>query len=508
MRSAETPASESHSLAALGERASGDLAFEAAAQQFERALATIDLVDRPDPRLRCDIQLELGAADRDAGDERRRDTAFAAASSARNLADGDRLARASLLLVTGASVTTPGAFDEQIVGLVEEALAALGPEPTSSRAVLLCKLAGLLANNVDLERSRELAREALTLAAVRDPETLATVLAGTLAFGMFDGSRPWFNEHNTLYDEALSVADDQISDPLVLTHLHRGRAFGAACLGDRATFEAHVEEIIRIADALRYPIVVSYARESASALHAFLGDLELAERLTLEGAEYGRRGGALETNVAGILGALLFSIRSAQGRLGELVTMLEALVESLPLAALARRTCNGAHRLGPTRGRAADYQFLIEDDFTNLPVSIEFPVALCGLARMTFALRPSDSVTRTIYERFLPFAGTFTCTGFSITDAADSGLALCAAALGKFDDADAHFAAAVELCERGGARPYLARYHLDWAETLIARGNAAAAREHAEIAVDLGAEVGMTGPQGVVPQAQRLLAEL
>jgi hypothetical protein len=83
-----------------------------------------------------------------------------------------------------------------------------------------------------------------------------------------------------------------------------------------------------------------------------------------------------------------------------------------------------------------------------------------------------------------------------------------AATLGRADVADGHFAAAIALCERAGSRANLARSLVWWARVLADRGDASAARAHAETAVALGEELGMTGPFGVVPRGRAVLASL
>ena len=55
-------------------------------------------------------------------------------------------------------------------------------------------------------------------------------------------------------------------------------------------------------------------------LAAFTGDLERAEQLATEAVELGQRAGRPDDAVIGSFGALLFQIRTGQGRLGELVT--------------------------------------------------------------------------------------------------------------------------------------------------------------------------------------------
>ena len=89
-----------------GEHAESELAFEAAAHHFERALGTLELVEDDDPVLRCDLQLALAAAFNNGGDERRQDAMYAAAASARAMSDAERLARAALILSSAPSGTS------------------------------------------------------------------------------------------------------------------------------------------------------------------------------------------------------------------------------------------------------------------------------------------------------------------------------------------------------------------------------------------------------------------
>ncbi len=142
---------------------------------------------------------------------------------------------------------------------------------------------------------------------------------------------------------------------------------------------------------------------------------------------------------------------------------------------------------------------------TSSPTS-STPSSCAASAASRSASNPIPRSLRPVYEKLLPFAGHFNWSGSTITDANDQGLALAAATLGEHDAADAHFAAAIDLCERAGARAYLARCTFDWARVLDARGDSERARPLAEQALALGTELGMDGPSGVVPRAQALLA--
>jgi hypothetical protein len=115
---------------------------------------------------------------------------------------------------------------------------------------------------------------------------------------------------------------------------------------------------------------------------------------------------------------------------------------------------------------------------------------------------------RSIHDRLLPFAGFMNWSGVGISGPNDLGLAMTSAALGYYDDADRYFASTLELVERAGARCWITRTHFDWSRTLADRGDTAGVREHAEIAVALGEELGMDGSFGVVSRGRALLKSL
>ena len=72
----------------------------------------------------------------------------------------------------------------------------------------------------------------------------------------------------------------------------------------------------------------------------------------------------------------------------------------------------------------------------------------------------------------------------------------------------AGYAPAAPNPARARARGFIARTHFDGSRVLPDRRDAAAAREHAQIAGALGTELGMTGPFGVVPRGEAPRADL
>jgi len=209
------------------------------------------------------------------------------------------------------------------------------------------------------------------------------------------------------------------------------------------------------------------------------------------------------------VGGLFYYIRVHQGRGDELIGTLENLVASQPGAPVWHIALAGAlvacDRVDEAR---THFTWLAEDDFAKVPIDVEYPVTIEGLARMACEIRPSADVLRALRERLLPFAGIMNWSGAGISGPNDLGLAMVSEALGRADDADRYLASTLELAERAGARCWTARSHFDWSRILADRGDAAGAREHAEIAVALGEELGMDGPFGIVPRGRVLLESL
>jgi class 3 adenylate cyclase len=490
-----------------GERAMNDLAFESAADHFEHALGSLELLDDAVAATRCDLMLARADALQLAGDERRRMAVFDAAHVARQNNDTDRLARAALVLMSGVSASTSIDGDDELVSLLEDALAALPQEDSPLRARILAALAVELQWTPEHDRRVALATEALEMArATGDPATFCHVAIRSWA--LLDGSRPWHTEFTPINDDVEAVAIDT-GDMATLIDVHNFGVWIAAMRGDRPEIERRFDAYVRLVDQTRQPAAVALRIWREAALAEYEGRLADAERLTIEGMQLAQQADIGDDVIRAFVGGMFYYIRLHQGRPDELIGTLEGLVESQPGAPVWHVALAGSlvesDRVEDARFH---YMWLAADDCANVPNDVEYPVTIDGLARMAYRVRPPQEVLQSIYTRLLPFSGVMNWSGVGISGPNDLGLAMTAAALGRDDDADRHFAATLALCEQARTHCWTARAHFDWSRVLADRGVAVKAREHAEIAVAMGEELGMDGPFGIVPRGRALLESL
>ncbi|MEA2565375.1 MAG: eukaryotic-like serine/threonine-protein kinase, partial [Actinomycetota bacterium] len=264
--------------ARAGERAASLLAFEEASRHYERALRSLGegrKADRgikvPEPR-RCDLLLALGETQWRAGDTpRARGTFTQAASIARRLHDPNRLAAAAVGYGEGlgAYEFAEGA-DDVLVGLLEEALAALdswrprpvrrrhrragdSPQATTARlrVKVLARLAVELYYTDQVERRAALGQEAVELAqTLGDPAAQLIALYGRFRSVLGPDA----------LDERLAAAEEivrlgeEIGDRETAS---RGRHLRLVTLlerGDRAAVDEGIETWARHAEELRQPL--------------------------------------------------------------------------------------------------------------------------------------------------------------------------------------------------------------------------------------------------------------
>jgi tetratricopeptide (TPR) repeat protein len=448
-----------------GERALAGLAFEEAAAHFARALAVLEPHDPDGERLRCDLLLALADAQRRAGDTTYRETVAQAVAEARALGDGERLALAALTSARpGGFVASAYLVDEGLISLYEEARAALGEADSLLRARVLGQLAvESVYASAPSERRDSLSREAVEIARrLGDRTGLAQVLILRL-FAIHD---PYtLAQRLGLIAELAALANELGSSELAWhAALHRTCALLES--GDVEGAERALVEVERLAGQLRQPFYTWFAHIERT-MFALMRGAPDAEAQVFATFELGTAGGQPDAPAG--LAAQLTILRHNQGRHAELADVVRANMEAMAhvpswRAGLARFYCE----MDQCEEAREQVEILRANDFYH-PLNWSWGAYLVNVSEVVSDLH-DRSAAELLYEQLRPLAGQVLAAVVGCGGSFALWCGMLAACLGRWDDAERHFADALAMNERLGARPYVVRTRRAWAAMLLDRG--------------------------------------
>ncbi|MHB8576439.1 MAG: helix-turn-helix transcriptional regulator, partial [Dehalococcoidia bacterium] len=459
------------------ERAQALLAFEDAARHFELALQVLDQQVVPDALLRCDLLLELGEAQNRAGAiEAARRSFQLAAAAARELRTrrgpgeiASQLGRAGL----GCSITSPsatGQVDEELIGLLEEALLGLTAEDSPLRARVLGRLAIELAGPLDGIRRLALSREALDVARrLGRPEVLADALS----------ARYFVLQHPEHLRERIDIADElgrlaeATNDDRHRVTAHYWHVNNRLLLGDSAGIDRALAAGTELTERMRQPYYTYFMALVTATRSLLEGRFVDAERLAAAALAIGQpvRGATAVQQFA----AQMLALRREQGRLAELEPIARATTAQFPgIPAWRSVLASIYHQLGRAPEARRELDTLAAADFTDFPRDVNWCVSLTLLAEVAAALGDLPRAER-LYTLLLPYASLGVVAGFGSVCNGSAGhyLGILAAALGRTAAAAEHFEAALAFERRLGARPWVAHTERAYARLLAARGRPA-----------------------------------
>jgi len=476
-----------------GHQASALVAHSEAARWYASSLRALDASD-DDPALRCNLLLSLGDVRQRGGESALAREAFLnAAAIAREHRMADQLARAALGFGGGQTFDIPPfTVDDELVGLLEEALDVLGPEDGGLRARVIGRLAVALYFSDDNERRADLGREAVEMATrVEDTGALAYALSAR-RFALWGPET--LDERLEVATKILELAQSVGDRDLTLLG-HRWRIVSLLELGDIAEVAQQIDEYARIAEELKQPYQLWFAevfRGMLASLEGRLGDAEALMQRALE-AGSGQQG----ENAVQFFAAQLMTIRDHQGRLSEMEPAIRAYAEQFPEAPAIRAALAMIYAIqGREDDARANLEMAAANDFADLPRDTTWLLTLTMLTQAASSLG-DGARAKLLYDLFAPYNSRTIVAGPAIVchGSAARYLGILAATIGRREDASRHFADAIEMNERMGARPYLAHSLREYAE-LLATSDSAADRERAEgmlgRAEALYAELGMT----------------
>ena len=423
-----------------GRDALADLAFEDATAHFERALHLVDQHTPTDKDSRVELLTDLASAlvyvDERAGVE----TALRAVDAAR--ADGTPAQFGRAVAVFVEPVYCVVAFPTEVMNVLDEARVVLGADVPALRARLLASESFKYATNqVHGRDAQALAREAVALARHSgDPATLADAL---FALATSLDAPAYLTERIALAKELISLGD-RVSG--------RAPAFGLRVLagahlevGDADAFDATITDLARIGEEMRWLPVNVYAlqwRTTQAMLEGRFDDVRSCVQ-ELRGYSRAYRG------ATGMYQMQMFHLLREEGGLrtaGETGQLSEVGVDvlyawGLMSVALLDSGDHAAARRNLDHVAAVDYHAGESEGVRGPGLGMLAEVAASGGAHAR---------SEELYEHLTPFAGRLLgdVLGLPCVGAADRYLGMLSTVLGRWDEADAHFARALSLEEQ------------------------------------------------------------
>jgi DNA-binding CsgD family transcriptional regulator/tetratricopeptide (TPR) repeat protein len=459
-----------------GRRAMALLAYEEAADHFERAVDLLESAGDEDSHARCALLLSLAAARMASGEVTGgRAACERAAGLARTIGAAGLVAEAALGVSVG---TTVGIVDDLEIRLLEEALDAVGEADSRARARLLVRLARALHGTSSIEHRRALSEGAVAIARrLGDPATLAAVLYDRCSV---IGSHERAEDRIGVFNETVRLAN-QAGDHHLALSARTIRMGNLLELGDMDAVRTELEIAERLAEELRRPQsrwILSMVR---SGLEILAGRLDEGERLAGRALRLGRR--MQDPGIDVYHGSVVALIRYLQGRLPELEGALRESVARYPAATDWR--CVLALALwdaGRVEEARREFEILAAQDFTTGAGDSPRPYSLALLALACDALGDARRAA-VLYPTLSPFSAHFVQLGQTAAGCLGSAahyLGLLSATLGRWDEAVEHFEAAIRMNSGIGAAPFVANSRFQCALALRALGGPAAAARAVE----------------------------
>jgi tetratricopeptide (TPR) repeat protein len=486
-------------LSLAADQALRSVAYEEGAHLCEMALQALDLTQKLDEALRCELLLALGEAKTRAGDPLEGAQAcLRAATIAKELGDAELLARTALVLddsnfFTGGTAVAP----ETVASILEEALNALGERDSKLRALVLARLPRTLSFSAlaPVERRVELAREAVKVAErVGDIAVRAAALhAMVWALGGPDDVHRQLAIATEIMELAKQAGDEAATWSVVAWGSHIRRVTAFAQLGDMGAVDREIEAIAGLPEELRQPVALWYPPMYRAMRALFDGRFEEGERLALQALAAGQRAqqGFATANFA----TQVFQLRREQGRLHELEAVVRGMVERDPGVPAWRCALAFIYaELGREAEARHEFEILADEGFA-VPRDLQWMTGMSALAEVCAYLGDAPRA-ETLYHLMLPYAHLNVVVGLatSCLGSASRYLGLLATTMELWDEAARHFEDALEMNAKMGARPSVAWTQHNYGRMLLTRGDPGdrdKAQDLLQEALDTAQELGM-----------------
>lgn len=470
-----------------GQWSAACLAYEEAADFYQRAVGLLDLLPDTRQELRCELLVRVGDQFTKAGERGEARKAFERASNlAVTLGASRVLAEAALAAAPGLLALESGVLDPFLVELLGSALSSLPADEQALRARLLARLSLALHWSDDPMMTTNLAEHAKAIApGTLDPESESSVKQAL-----------WFARHGPDYIadrvaigiELQSIARSPVAPETQLVS-QLFRLYSLLETGDIVSFQNEKDAYRVLAERLRQPQGLWYTGllEGMSAL--LRGDFASAAEFAESFASLGRRANDANAVHSHLAHAALQIFE--RGDVRTAVPIAKEMAERFPSVVVWQAARTWMQAL--TGERQVSQQCL--DRFVaaipRLPRRMDWSGTLAMFAEAAYLL-DDRAGAKHLYTTLMPQSESYVVLGLCTIcwGSAARVLGLLAHCIGDLSQAESHLRRAIVLDEEIGARPWSAHGRMALARVLLAQGSdggaIAVALEAEAIADDLG----------------------
>jgi class 3 adenylate cyclase len=482
-----------------GARALDQMAPDDAIGWYVQALELLDRNDAPEPRERVEILIGLGEAQRQSGVADYRDNLLEASRLADALDEVDLLVTAVLANNRGMMSETHHA-DVERIALIDRALERIDPARAIDRARLLALACLERIYAGSFEERFALAEQAIAAArAADDPDVLVSTMI-FCADGIFgpvtrELRRSWVAEAGPLAGS--------LTNPTTRYLVQNWTRYTVPEWADA--------EAVREADRRANEAIAKVPQAAMRWNNAFhqvwqetvWGDLAEAERLLDASLGLGLENG--EPDAMTMYGAQLMNIRDFQGRLDELVPLVEDAILDAPTMGYQSLLAKAL----AYHGREPEALVLLDGDFAGVLDSMMYGynwatmVSLWAEAAARVGHGPAAEL---LHEQLAPFSDHIVSSSALMRLSVAHYLGLLDHSLGRLDDADARFREAMALHERFGSQLFVVHTKAAWA-ALLADRNRGDDRDRAIAMAEAALTAAIAGGYGYVESDARTVLE-
>lgn len=472
------------------------MAFQEAVDLYQRTLDALPFAP-DDESVRCRILLALGEAKEWANDLGGSRAMFErAAAIARRIRNPVLLVEAALGIGGVAAIKfTAGTRCEAAPNLLLEALAAIDPDDATSRSRLLSRLAlHHLSSGARSEAARTSEEAVVTARKTTDLRALGHALIARNAALI----GPDLIEQRAMIAEELLAIGRQLESRELILRGHAVRFTVHFEIGDLVAADQALDEHARL------------AAEAADPFERWANLVWRGERALLEGKfdeaeHYARLAFELATSTPGLHATEPYGLATFVGQSMHIdearhdripdITITEQYRAAYPEVSTWRIA---ALTLYSTLGRMDDalreLEIVARKDFLDIERNGSWLATLSYLSEAV-AFVGDRARARALYDLLLPFADrNATASHVACRGSVSRWLGILAATLGRWNVAESHLKAALEMNRRMGARPFVAATAYDYGRLMAMHGGAdaraAAGRLLAE-ATELATALGM-----------------